>query len=238
MKRLRCVACILAMVACSRQNASTPAPAPERAAGFVDRVWSLVESPGGGGELYVFLSDGTFVRAAKEARPDIGKWSWDGKRITYTQDALPYEADIDSLTDSYFRITVHFMEQSFVLGLVPATASMPDTTRTVEFDPASSRINVWGNNPTWLFSIENDRATLRMDRKSVSFTGGEWVRDCAAVWGYTATARHDGIEETIEMELSTSNCVDSTSGATSPLTAHLVRDGKEYWGCAVAGKLP
>ena len=205
--------------------------------GFVDRVWTVVESPGGPGGLYVFLSDGTFVKAAKEAVPDVGKWSWDGKRLTVIESALPYEADVDSLTESYFHITIHFMERSFGVGLVPAGASMPDTTRAVEFDPARASISVHGDNPAWLFSIDNDRAMLRMGGKTAQFTGGEWVRDCASVWDYSAHRSHNGSEEIIEMQLSTSMCVDSTSGADYPLHAILIRDGESYYGCAVAGKL-
>lgn len=236
---MRCAiaAFFLLACACSQKGASERDPSPAATPGFVDRVWTVVESPGGPGGNYVFLSDGTFVKSAKEAAPVVGKWSWDGKRLTVIESALPYEADVDSITESYLHITIHFMGRSFPVGLVPADASMPDTTRAVEFDPARASISVHGSNPAWLFSIDNDTATLRMDRKTIRFTGGEWVQDCASVWDYSAHRLHSGSEETIEMQLSTATCVDSTSGAEYPLHAILIRGGKSYRGCAVAGKL-
>jgi uncharacterized membrane protein len=184
----------------------------------------------------VFLSDGTFVKAAREAVPTVGKWSWDGKQLTVIETALPYQADIDSLTSSYFKITIHFMEREYQVGLVPATATMPDTTRTVEFDPAQASIIATGDNPAWLFKVDNDKAMLRMNRTTVFFTDGEWVQDCASVWDYTAYRTYEGGRETIELQLSTKTCVDSTSGAESPLRAILMRGGKSWYGCAVAGK--
>ena len=150
--------------------------------------------------------------------------------------ALPYQADIDSLTNSYFGITIHFMEREYHVGLVPATATMPDTTHTVEFDPTQARIIASGHDPAWLFTVDNDKATLRMNRTTVVFTDGQWVRDCASVWDYSAHRTHEGGRETIELQLSTETCVDSTSGAESPLHAILMREGKSWFGCAAAGK--
>jgi uncharacterized membrane protein len=225
-------------LACSRQRESEPASSPPVKAGFVDRVWTVVESPGGPGDLYVFLSDGTFVKAAKEAVPTVGKWSWDGKQLTVIESALPYTADIDSLTGTYLKLTIHFMNKSYVVGLVPATPSMPDTVRTVEFNPAQASINAMGKNPAWLFAVDNDRAMLRTAKDgTLYYEDGEWVQDCAAVWDYSAHRKFAGGEETIEMQLSTETCVDSTSGAESPLTAILIRGEKSWYGCAVAGKL-
>lgn len=230
------VALVAVSVCCSSEPAREPADL-HSTAGFVDKVWTVAESPGGAGGMYVFLSDGTFVKAAKDAVPDVGKWSWNGKRLTIIESALPYEADIDSLTASYFHMTIHLMGQTYEVGLEPAVATMPDTTRVVEFDPARASIIANGNNPAWLFTVDNDRAMLRMGRTTYNFTNGEWVRDCAAVWDYSAHAIHDGREETIEMQLSTAMCMDSTSGAEYPLHVILVRGEKSYRGCAVAGKL-
>ena len=111
---------------------------------------------------------------------------------------------------------------------------MPDTTRKVEFDPARSSISVHGSIPAWLFSIDDDRAMLRMGRRTVRFTRGAWVQECASVWDYEAYADN----EKIAMQLSTAMCVDSTSGAEYPLHAILSWEGRSYRGCAVAGKLP
>ena len=181
MQATRVTAMLLVACACSQERTPGPASSARANAGFVDRVWTVVESAGGPGDLYVFLSDGTFIRTSKGAVPSVGKWSWDGTRITYVESVLPYQAEIDSLTESYFRFTIHFMDQSWELGLVPATASMPDTTQTVEFDPAQASIIAMGKNPTWLFTVDNDQAMLRMSRRTIKYTNGEWVQDCASV---------------------------------------------------------
>jgi uncharacterized membrane protein len=223
-------------LACSRQRGNAPVSVPTVRAGFLDRVWTVVESPGGSGDRYVFLSGGTFVRTAPDIESTAGKWSWDGKRLTVIEDALPYTADIDSLTNSYLRLTIHVMDKSYLVGLVPATPSMPDTTRAVEFDPTRASIIVTGKNPAWLFTVDNDRAMLRMGRNSLDYERGEWVQEDPAVWGYSAHREFGGRDERIEMELTTATCIDSTSGAASPLTVVLIRGGKSWRGCAVAGK--
>jgi uncharacterized membrane protein len=224
-------------MACAQSETQEASTASTQPAGFVDQVWTVVDSPGGPGGMYVFLSDGTFVKAARDAAPDVGKWSWNGERITIMEYALPYEAAIDSLTSSYLGLTIYFMDRTHRLGLEPAVASMPDTTRTVEFDPTRASIIANGSDPVWLLTIDNDRAMLRMDRESLSFADGAWVQECAAVWGYKAYRTTDGRRDTIKFQLSTQSCVDSTSGAEYPLHMILQRDGKSYRGCALAGKL-
>lgn len=238
MKRNLVAAALLLLVACSRNETErSPAREPASDAGFVDRVWTVVESPGGPGELYVFLSDGTFIKAAKDAVPDVGRWSWDGRQLTIVETALPYTADIDSLSGSYFGITIHFMNRAYRVGLAPAGASMPDTTRTVEFDPARARIIATGIGPAWVCEIENDRAELRMGGRTMYFAGGEWMQDCASVWDYSAHADLDGSEETLELQLSTATC-RGDAGGESPLSVLLTRGEIVAHGCAVAGKLP
>jgi uncharacterized membrane protein len=124
------------------------------------------------------------------------------------------------------------------VGLVPAAPSMPDTTRTVEFDPAHASINATGTDPAWLFSVNNDRAMLRTAKDgTLYYEGGEWEQEDPAVWGYRAHRTYKGGEETIEMEVTTATCVDSTSGAEAPLTVVLIRGERSWSGCAVAGKL-
>jgi len=128
------------------------------------------------------------------------------------------------------------MDREYQVGLVPATATMPDTTRTVEFDPVHASIIATGHDPAWIFTVDNDRAMLRMNRTTVFYIDGEWVQDCASVWDYTAYRTYEGGRETIEMQLSTATCVDSTSGAESPLDVILMRGAESWRGCAVAGK--
>jgi uncharacterized membrane protein len=223
-------------LACSRHADKTSLP-PKATSGFLDRVWTVVESPGGSGDLYVFLSDGTFIRAAKEAVPDVGKWSWDGKQLSLLWAANPYTADIDSLTDSYFKLTFHFMDRSFDVGLVPATASMPDTTRTVEFEPAHSSISAMGHNPAWLVSVDGDRATFRTAKYGTLSYTGEWFDEEPNVWFFDGRpesgAETDHITLTIRQEI----CREDQAPAESPFTAMLDFRSDVWHGCAVAGKL-
>jgi uncharacterized membrane protein len=233
---LAAVAALIGM-ACATRDSRDATEAPHAGPGFVDKVWTVVESPGGPGGIYVFLSDGTFIRTAKGAGPEIGKWSWDGEQLTIGESALPYQADIDSLSDSFLGLNVRVMSQSYRLRLVTAIPSMPDTTREVVFNPASASIIANGNNPTWLCHIDNERASLRMGRMTLEFTDGQWVQDCASVWDYTARMDFGGREETLNLQLSTASCVDGSNGVETPLTAVLMRGDAVLYGCAVAGKL-
>ena len=65
--------------------------------------------------------------------PTVGKWSWDGKHLTVIETALPYQADIDSLTSAYLGITIHFMEREYHVGLVPATGTERSDPKAVLF---------------------------------------------------------------------------------------------------------
>ena len=207
MRRLPVFFAILGVALACSKHAEKISFSPKGTHGFLDRVWTVVESPGGSGDLYAFLSDGTFIRAAKEASPDVGKWSWDGKQLSLLWAANPYTADIDSLTDSYLRLTFHFMNKSFDVGLVPATASMPDTTRAVEFDPAQASIIAHGTKPTWLLHIDGDHSTLRMMGRTESYVDGEWTQQEPAYWDYSSRRTFPAGEGTLEFHLSSAMCV-------------------------------
>jgi nitrous oxide reductase len=60
---------VLQLSACSQHGAREQGSAPAAGAAFIDKVWTVVDAPGGPGDLYVFLSDGTFVKTAREAVP-------------------------------------------------------------------------------------------------------------------------------------------------------------------------
>jgi len=231
--RLLLFAVALLISACTHRAPKQPAPAP---VGFLDKVWTVVESPGGSGDLYVFLSDGTFVRAAKEAVPDVGKWSWDGKQLTVLWNTLPYTADIDSLTESYFGLTFHLMNRSFEIGLAPATASMPDTTRTVEFDPTEASINASGDNPAWLLEVENDRAWFRTALYGTLNYDGEWLMEEPRAWVWEGHRQTTTGDETISFHLREATC-EEEKGIELPFTAFLTRGDTRWTGCAVSGKL-
>jgi uncharacterized membrane protein len=220
-----------------REPAQRPV-APSPPAGFLDKVWMVTDSPAGKTmDRYVFLYDGTYVVASKDGAPRVGKWSWDGFKLTMMDDALPYQAEILSLSDSTFEIRIRHMGRNFDVAMIPATASMPDTTRDVEFDPSNASIIADGENPAWLFTVDNDAAMLRTARDGTLRFEGEWYAECAAVWTWEGRRVDESGEESIELTISTATCVDSASGAESPLDAYLDWRGHRLHGCAVAGKL-
>lgn len=221
-------------MACSHQRSGEPVSSPT---GFVDRVWTVAESAGGPGDLYIFLSDGTFVRAAKESAPDIGKWGWDGKQISLIWSGLPYTADVDSLTETYFKLTFHLMNRSFDVGLVPATPSMPDTTRTVEFDPTRALVNASGDNPAWLFSVRNDRAMFRSAKYGTLNFTGEWLMEEPHAWEWDGQRSTESGIEKITMHLREEVCRKEPD-IELPFTAVLILGDESWRGCAVVGKLP
>ncbi|MCX5752264.1 MAG: hypothetical protein NTW97_01325 [Candidatus Krumholzibacteria bacterium] len=206
---------------------------------LVNKVWAVADSPGGpSGDLYVFLSEGTLVIASAEAaRPIVGRWSWDGHRLTMSETSMPYRADILSLTDTEFRFRATY--DSLGSGeflLVPAPQSMPDTTRTVEFEPSEYNVFAQGNDPAWLLSVVDGAANLRTREGNTVFTEGSWEGEDAHTWIFTAHRHGAGGIETLSLTISTERCVLAPSGATFPLGADLVIPGKEFKGCALAGK--
>ena len=219
--------------ACSREQQTQPAPAP---AGFLNKVWTNAEFRGDESDLYVFLSDGTFIRASKGGGPDFGRWGWDGKQLSVIWSELPYTADIDSLTDSYFKLTFHLRNRSFEVGLVPATASLPDTTHVAEFDPTLASIHASGSNPTWLFIVENDHATLRMMRTTLRYEGS-WGQEEPGAWEWDGKRQTENGVERISLDLREEACAQEP-GIELPFSAVLLRGETGWRGCAVSGKLP
>ncbi len=73
------IACAAALALSSAQREATRQPAATPPAGFLDKVWMVIESPAGKTmDRYVFLYDGTYVQASKDGAPRFGKWSWVG----------------------------------------------------------------------------------------------------------------------------------------------------------------
>lgn len=227
------LATLVVTLACSREHRDQRAPTP---VGFLDKVWTNAEFPNGDSDLYVFLSDGTFIQAAKGGAPEFGKWGWDGRQLSVLWTQLPYTADIDSLTDSYFKLTFHLRNRSFEVGLVPAQASMPDTTHVVEFDPRNASIHASGDNPTWLFIVENDRATLRMMRTTLRYEGF-WAQEEPGAWEWDGKRPTENGFERISLDLREEACTKEP-GIELPFSAALARGETGWRGCAVSGKLP
>jgi uncharacterized membrane protein len=206
---------------------------------LVNKVWIVADSPGGpSGDLYVFLSEGTFVIASAEAaRPIVGRWSWDGHRVTMSETSMPYTAEILSLTDSEFRFRANYWNLgSGEFLLVPAPQMMPDTTRRVEFDPSQYHVYAQGDDPAWLLTVEGGVANLRTRDGNRVFTEGSWEGEDAHTWVFTAHRRGASGDETLSLTISTERCVFGPAGATLPMRADLDIAGKEFKGCALAGK--
>ena len=206
---------------------------------LVNRVWAVAESPGGpSGDLYVFLSEGTFVRASAEAAgPIVGRWSWDGRKLTISETSMPYTAEILSLTDTEFRFRAAYwgLGSGEVL-LVPAPQSMPDTTRRVAFDPSEYEVIAQGDDPGWLLIVKGGVARMRTREGNSVYTGGSWEGEDAHTWIFTASRHGAGGDEILSLTISTERCVLGPAGATFPMRADLVVPGRELRGCALAGK--
>jgi len=104
--------------------AASPPTGTKAAAGFVNKVWTVRESPGvAAGTLYVFLSEGTLVITSPHSRPALGKWTYDQKTLTMIEDGIPYKVEILSLTADEFRILSHNPGGALEIALVPAPQS-------------------------------------------------------------------------------------------------------------------
>jgi len=236
---VRVVAILCTLIACSdrdtgRETASQTAESPR--IGFVNKVWKVVESPAGAtGDLYVFLSDGTFVKAAPEAVPELGKWNFDGAILKMIEGGLPYDVDILALDESEFRIRCRHQQGSYELRFVPAESSLP--VRPVEFDPAEHSIIAYGSEPAWLVHVDGATASLRSPAEgSLYYTGGVWEPEDASSWSYDARRAYENGEDTLSLIIRTERCVKDASGAEYPLSAILIRKGLWLKGCAVAGR--
>ena len=206
---------------------------------LVNKVWAVAQSPGGpSGDLYVFLSEGTLVIASAEAAgPVVGRWSWDGHKLTMSETSMPYTAEILSLTDSEFRFRADYWNLgSGEFLLVPAPQMMPDTTRRVEFDPSQYHVYAQGDAPAWLLTVEGGVANLRTHEGNRVFREGSWEGEDAHTWVFTAHRRGASGDETLSLIISTERCIFGPAGATLPMRADLDISGKEFKGCALAGK--
>jgi uncharacterized membrane protein len=241
-RRERVTGCVVAilctLVACSdrdtgRKTASENAASPR--IDFVNKVWKVVESPAGPtGDLYVFLSDGTFVRAAPEAVPQVGKWNYEGESLKVIEGGLPYDVDILALDDSGFRIRCRHQQGSYELRFVPAEPSLP--VRRVEFDPAEHSISAHGSDPAWLVSVDGATASLRSAAEgSLDYAGGVWEGEDASSWRYDAFRAFEGGDDTLSLIIRNESCIRDSSGAEYPLSATLIRKGVWLKGCAIAG---
>jgi hypothetical protein len=108
-------------------RAVPPADRPaetKAAAGFVNKVWTVRESPGvAPGTLYVFLSEGTLVITSRNSKPMLGKWTRDGTVFTMVEEGTAYKIDIVTLTADEFKILSHNPGGALEITLVPAPQS-------------------------------------------------------------------------------------------------------------------
>jgi hypothetical protein len=121
------VAAMLAVSGCSPSTSSSGRPAAASGAAastapatFINRVWVVAESEQvAGGELRVFLSEGTLVMASSHGTPAFGTWSYEGGRLTITEEGLTYDVDILELSPDVFRIRIHSPGEPVVIRFVP-----------------------------------------------------------------------------------------------------------------------
>ncbi len=88
---------------------------------FVNRVWTVVQSPTvAPGQLYVFLSDGTLVVASLQGTPSLGRWAYEHGRLTVTEQGVSAAVEIGELTADRFRITLRGPGEPVTMTLEPA----------------------------------------------------------------------------------------------------------------------
>lgn len=212
------------------------ASALQQSISFINKVWKVVESPGGAsGQLYVFLSDGTLVKASPEAVPELGKWSLADTRLKIIESAIMYEAEILLLEDARFRIRCHHGPDAYAIEFVLAEPSLP--VHPVRFNPAEYSIRASGSEPSWEVRVEGDTARFRLrDEKPVEYTGGVWAPEDAASWTFVAQRVFEGRSEELTLTIRSERCT-AESNAEYLLSATLTRGDSQLKGCAVAGKL-
>jgi uncharacterized membrane protein len=107
-----------------------------------------------------------------------------------------------------------------------------------------------GNEPFWSLRVQGDRARWITpdDMEGAVHAPARWGgaspggggQDAAFGWTLTAPAIPGWDEEgpggPIALHLTPERCVDSMSGARSPFTARVERDGRQWTGCAVEGR--
>ena len=121
---------LLALPGCSR-----PAPAPGADAGtssapagrpagpitFVNRVWTVTESPQVAlGDIRVFLSDSTLVMASRHGTPALGRWSVAGGQLSITEEGRTYPVDVLELSEDVFRIRIRGPGEPVYIQFGPA----------------------------------------------------------------------------------------------------------------------
>ena len=127
MKRSRAGAALttIALLGCStpaRPAAGTDsAPASAPAVSFVNRVWTVAESPQvAAGELRVFLGDSTLVMASPNGTPAFGRWRIEDGRLSITEEGRDYPVDILQLTADVFHIRIRGPGEPVVIRFAPA----------------------------------------------------------------------------------------------------------------------
>lgn len=138
-----------------QQAEGTAAPAPDRPASFVNRVWQVAESPQVQvGSLRVFLADGTLVMTSPYATPAFGTWSRDDRGLAITEEGISYPVEILEQSEDTFRIRIRG----------------PGEPIDIRFKPADDWL-VMASEPAGDASLE--RISGSVHRREVE--GGVWV---------------------------------------------------------------
>jgi hypothetical protein len=109
---------LLPLLATLLLGACSEPPAP---ASFVNRVWSVSESPTvSKGMLYVFLSDGTLVLASSGNKPAFGQWQQDGADLVMIEEGQRYKTEVLMATKDILQLRQHNPGEPVEMTLVPA----------------------------------------------------------------------------------------------------------------------
>jgi len=102
-------------------DAAPGARRPAAPVTFVNRVWTVTESPQVAlGDIRVFLSDSTLVMASRNARPAFGTWSVRDGQLYATEEGREYPVDVLELTEDLFRIRIRSPGEPVYIQFGPA----------------------------------------------------------------------------------------------------------------------
>lgn len=178
---------LLALAGCERRESSPPpppatkapalpesaVPAPTEASkpGFVNKVWTVAESPQvAKGELRVFLEGGALVMASPNGTPAFGAWTYDDGRLAIVEDGVRYDVDILELTANSFRIRIHNPGEPVEIlfapaGQLPLPAPAGAARAAAASTPASTQL--WGS--AWRLESLAGAAVLDRPKPTLEF---------------------------------------------------------------------
>ncbi len=127
MKREVLLLPLVLLCACSapQSGGSPPSREAQRQPEFVGKAWIAMDPSAAPGTLRIFLPDGTLVMDSCWEVYRLARWrASDDRRIEWTEDTAPIEAQITRLTGEEFHLRLQLVgdvkDEAYRLAQVPA----------------------------------------------------------------------------------------------------------------------